>query len=88
MGHHGVKRSTTSTLAEHESQAFATAVGRRYGDRLGVWSIWNEPNHPQFLRPQFVKQRAKLPRIYRNLYLAGQRGLRRVGQRRRHAAVR
>ena len=35
-------------------QAFATAVGRRYGDRVGLWSIWNEPNHPQFLKPQFV----------------------------------
>ena len=59
-----------------EFQAFATAVGRRYGARVGVWSIWNEPNHPQFLRPQFVKKRATSPRIYRKLFLAGQRGLR------------
>ena len=62
-----------------EFQAFATAVGRRYGDRVGLWSIWNEPNHPQFLKPQFVHKKAKSPRIYRKLFLAGQRGLRASG---------
>ena len=59
----------------NEFQAFATAVGRRFGDRVGVWSIWNEPNHPEFLRPQFEHKRATSPRIYRNLFLAGRRGL-------------
>jgi hypothetical protein len=62
-----------------EFQAFATAVGRRFGDRVGVWSIWNEPNHPEFLRPQFEHKRAASPRIYRSLFLAGQRGLRASG---------
>jgi hypothetical protein len=69
------KRDYVTRPSTSEFQAFATAVGRRFGDRVGVWSIWNEPNHPQFLLPQFVKKKAKSPRIYRNLFLAGQRGL-------------
>ena len=69
------KRDNVTKPSPKEFEAFATAVGRRYGDRVGLWSIWNEPNHPQFLRPQFVKKRAKSPRIYRKLFLAGQRGL-------------
>jgi hypothetical protein len=69
------KRDYVTRPSAKEFQAFATAVGRRFGDRVGVWSIWNEPNHPQFLLPQFVKKKAKSPRIYRSLYLAGQRGL-------------
>ena len=82
------KRDNVTKPSPKEFQAFATAVGRRYGDRVSQWSIWNEPNHPQFLRPQFVKKKAKSPRIYRNLFLAGQRGLAGLRQRRRHAAVR
>src|SRR6478609_589560 len=27
-----------------EFQAFATAMGRRYGDSVSMWSVWNEPN--------------------------------------------
>ena len=82
------KKDNVTKPSPKEFQAFATAVGRRYGDRVGLWSIWNEPNHPQFLKPQFVHKKAKSPRIYRKLFLAGQRGLARVRQRRRHAAVR
>jgi hypothetical protein len=73
------KRDNVTYPNPKEFQAFATAVGRRYGSQVGVWSIWNEPNHPEFLRPQFVHKHAKSPRIYRNLYLAGQRGLRASG---------
>jgi hypothetical protein len=73
------RRDFVTSPSTKEFQAFATAVGRRFGDRVAVWSIWNEPNHPQFLRPQFVHKRAKSPRIYRNLFLAGQRGLRASG---------
>jgi hypothetical protein len=73
------KRDNLTRPSTKEFRAFATAVGRRYGDRVSVWSIWNEPNHPEFLRPQFVHRRAASPRIYRNLFLAGQRGLRDSG---------
>jgi hypothetical protein len=55
---------------------FATAVGRRYGDDVSTWSIWNEPNQPQFLLPQFVHGRAESPKLYRKLYQAGYAGLR------------
>jgi hypothetical protein len=61
--------------------AFATAVGRKYGDQIATWSIWNEPNQPQFLRPQFARGgKAISPTIYRKLYQAGVRGLRKAGQ--------
>ena len=61
--------------------AFMTAVGRKFGDQVGTWAIWNEPNQPQFLRPQYGNGgKALSPAIYRNLYLAGQRGLRKAGQ--------
>ena len=58
-----------------EFGAFATAAGRRYGTQVPIWSIWNEPNQPQFLRPQFRKGRAASPAIYRGLYRAARSGL-------------
>jgi hypothetical protein len=59
--------------------AFATAVGRRYGDRVSLWSIWNEPNHPDFLKPQYRNGRPASPAIYRKLFQAGAKGLRASG---------
>ncbi|MBA2638102.1 MAG: hypothetical protein H0U79_07780, partial [Solirubrobacterales bacterium] len=62
-------------------RGFATAVGRRYGADVDLWSIWNEPNHPAFLRPQFARGgRAVSPAIYRGLYEAGRAGLHAAGQ--------
>ncbi len=61
--------------------AFTTAVGRKFGNQVGTWAIWNEPNQPQFLLPQFGHGgKALSPKIYRSLYLAGVRGLRKAGQ--------
>jgi hypothetical protein len=59
-------------------QQFMTAVARHYGTKVARWSIWNEPNQPQFLLPQYSagKHTPLSPRIYRNLFIAGQRGLR------------
>jgi Cellulase (glycosyl hydrolase family 5) len=51
---------------------WARAVARRYGDRVDLWSIWNEPNHPEFLGPQFKNRRPHTPRLYRKLYAAGE----------------
>jgi hypothetical protein len=64
-----------------EFQAFVTAAARHYGTKVARWSIWNEPNQPQFLLPQYsaVKHTPLSPRIYRNLFLAAQRGLRAGG---------
>jgi hypothetical protein len=59
-----------------EFQQFVTAAARHYGARVARWSIWNEPNQPQFLLPQYsaAKHTPLSPRIYRNLFLAAQRG--------------
>ena len=60
-----------------EFQAFVTAAARHFGTKISRWSIWNEPNQPQFLLPQYsaVKHTPLSPRIYRNLFLAAERGL-------------
>src|SRR5690348_16084062 len=60
-------------------ERFVTAVGRRYGEQVDYWSVWNEPNHPDFLAPQYVHGRPYSPRLYRQLYLAARRGLARSG---------
>jgi hypothetical protein len=54
---------------------FVTAVGRRYGGQIDYWSVWNEPNHPNFLAPQYVHGRPYSPRLYRQLYRAARSGL-------------
>jgi hypothetical protein len=61
-------------------EEFATAVARHYGSQVSVYSIWNEPNHPAFLQPQWNSNgTAASPRIYRGLYQAGYAGLRAGG---------
>ncbi|MEA2299901.1 MAG: hypothetical protein QOE44_436 [Solirubrobacteraceae bacterium] len=62
-----------------EFQAFMTAVGRRYGQQIKLFSIWNEPNEPIFLGPQFQNGAPASPRIYRGLFQAGVAGLRASG---------
>jgi hypothetical protein len=54
------------------------AVARRYGDRVDMWSIWNEPNHPEFLGPQYKRGRPHTPRLYRGLYAAGESAIHNV----------
>ena len=51
---------------------WARAVAIRYGDRVNLWSIWNEPNHPEFLGPQYKHGKPHTPRLYRGLYAAGE----------------
>lgn len=58
---------------------FMTAVGRHYGRQVKLFSIWNEPNHPEFLDPQYAGGRPASPRIYRGLYQAGYAGLQASG---------
>jgi hypothetical protein len=74
-------RDNLTRPSPKEFQAFMTAAARHYGAKISRWSIWNEPNQPQFLLPQYsaVKHTPLSPRIYRNLFLAGQRGLRAGG---------
>jgi hypothetical protein len=60
----------------NEFGAFATAIGRRYGDSVTTWSIWNEPNQPQFLKPQYKNGKPYSPTLYRKLYQKAYAGLR------------
>ncbi len=64
-------------------ERFVTAVGRRYGGSVSLWSVWNEPNHPMFLGPQHTghgaHRRVASPAVYRGLYRAARRGLRASG---------
>jgi hypothetical protein len=57
-------------------QEFMTAVARHFGSQVSLYSIWNEPNHPAFLLPQWnTNGTPASPRIYRALYQAGYAGL-------------
>jgi hypothetical protein len=61
-------------------KAFMTAVGRHYGSLVSLFSIWNEPNHHEFLEPQFNRNGTPAsPSIYRALYTAGYAGLQAAG---------
>ncbi|HEX9481523.1 MAG TPA: hypothetical protein VF927_05440 [Solirubrobacteraceae bacterium] len=61
-------------------RAFMTAVGRHYGAAVSMFSIWNEPNHHEFLEPQFNSNGTPAsPSIYRALYSAGYAGLQAAG---------
>jgi hypothetical protein len=61
-----------------------TAVARRYGTEVDTWAIWNEPNHPDFLMPQYTgtgkNKRPASPAIYRGLLQAAITGLKNAGQ--------
>jgi hypothetical protein len=77
-------RSYTYKPSVTRFQKFVTAVGNRYRDQVSMWSIWNEPNHPGFLSPQYARTKrghryAYSPKLYRRLFLAGDRGLRASG---------
>ena len=60
-----------------------TALARRYGAQVDTWSIWNEPNQPQFLMPQYRKERPVSPALYRDLYRAAYSAIRSVPENRR-----
>jgi hypothetical protein len=61
-----------------EFRRFAEAAGEQF-PQVDIWSIWNEPNLYSWLSPQRRKRVPVSPSIYRNLYLAGHRGLRASG---------
>ncbi|HEY7966964.1 MAG TPA: hypothetical protein VID68_08050 [Solirubrobacteraceae bacterium] len=67
-------RPNTSDFAQ-----FMDAVGRHYGRKVKLFSIWNEPNQPGFLRPQYVGRTLVSPQVYRGLFLAGYAGLKASG---------
>ena len=74
------RRDTVTRPDPSEFAQFVTAVGRHYADRVATWSIWNEPNQPQFLLPQYdAKHRPVSPGLYRLLYRAALKGLTAAG---------
>ena len=65
---------------DEDFQDLMTAIARHYGSEVSTYSIWNEPNHPAFLLPQFnANGTPASPRIYRGLYQAGYAGLQAAG---------
>lgn len=92
------QRSNAGTYKPYPTRFrdFVEAVGRRYSGRMrdengikrtlprvSLWSIWNEPNQPGWLTPQFEKRDGEVvpsaPALYRTLYHAGVQGLERSG---------
>src|SRR3954452_20211037 len=75
------KKGHVTRPSAKEFQAFVTALARHYGDQVNLWSVWNEPNHPDFLGPQYSKKGHKpvSPGLYRQLFLAAWKGLRAGG---------
>jgi GH35 family endo-1,4-beta-xylanase len=70
--------SRTDTVTRPDPSEFAqfvTAAARHYADRVKTWSIWNEPNQPQFLKPQYdAAHKPVSPGLYRLLYKAALKG--------------
>lgn len=65
---------------DRDFEEFMTAVARRYRSEVSLWAIWNEPNQPAFLRPQFSSSGSpEAPRIYRGLFESGYEGLQEGG---------
>jgi hypothetical protein len=61
---------------DKDFEEFMTAVAHEFGSEVSTYAIWNEPNHPEFLMPQFKSNGApESPRLYRGLYQYGYQGL-------------
>jgi hypothetical protein len=84
------QRANAGTYKPKPSQfrAFVQAVGKRYSGtyrdengtrkalpRVSLWSLWNEPNQPGWLSPQWENGVPASPYLYRELYHAGHQGL-------------
>lgn len=73
------RRDNVTRPSAQEFGLFMDAVGRHYGSQVQMWSVWNEPNHPQFLEPQYIHGHPASPRIYRGLFQAAVGGLHAAG---------
>jgi hypothetical protein len=73
------KRGGNYKPSAAEYARFATAVGKRYSGtfagvpKVGYFTIWNEPNHIQFIKPT-----SQAPIVYRKLVDAGLPALKRA----------
>jgi hypothetical protein len=77
------KKDNLTRPSAKEFGRFVTALARRYGDQVSTWSIWNEPNQPQFLLPQYRERKPYSPQLYRGLYRAAHGAIRSVEANRR-----
>ena len=69
-------RDTVTRPRPKEFRMFMTAVSRKFGGDVSRYSIWNEPNQPQYLMPQYdARHRPVSPQTYRQLYFAARSGL-------------
>ncbi len=57
---------------------FVAALGRRYPG-VRHWAVWNEPNNPNWLTPQFARRAPRSPALYRRLVGAAATALRATG---------
>ncbi len=74
------KAPYTTRPDDLDFQEFMTAVARHYGSEVSLYSIWNEPNEPAYLTPQWNANGTPVSgRIYRGLYQAGYAGLQAAG---------
>jgi hypothetical protein len=73
------RRDNRTRPSPREFAFFMQAVARHYGDRVAQYAIWNEPNHPKFLLPQYFRGQVASPQWYRKLFFAGVKGLKRGG---------
>ena len=90
------KNAGTYRPIPSQFQRFAEAVGKRYSGkyrdenairkplpRVSLWSLWNEPNQPGWLSPQWEKVNGVnipvAPMLYRELHQAGVAGLTKAG---------
>ena len=73
------RRDTRTRPSPSEFTRFTEAVAKHYAGRVSQFSIWNEPNLPRFLLPQYFKGQVASPQWYRKLFFAGVRGLKRGG---------
>lgn len=74
------KKDYVTRPDSRDFKEFMTAVGKHYASEASLFAIWNEPNHPAFLLPQFSSNgKPASPRIYRSLFQAGYEGLKASG---------
>jgi hypothetical protein len=75
----GGRRDFLTRPSSAQFGRFMEALAKRYGGQVSSWAIGNEPNHPDFLRPQYKGGEAISPRLYRGLFQAADRALDRTG---------
>jgi hypothetical protein len=71
-------REGSTTPNAREFGRFAEAAGQRYPS-VDLWTIGNEPNHPNFLAPQSKGGRPVAPHSYRSMVRSSVAGLHRAG---------